>query len=102
MASGLFEFGLFQNAPNPFNPETWIPYALGSPERVVIRIYDMTGRLVKTLDLGEQDAGIYMSKGKAAYWDGSNEGGEEVSSGIYFYIMEAGSFRATRKMLVIR
>ncbi len=102
LTSGLFGFGLFQNAPNPFNPETWIPYALGSPERVVIRIHDMAGRQVKILDLGEQDAGVYMSKGKAAYWDGSNESGEEVSSGIYFYTLEAGSFRATRKMLVIR
>ena len=102
LASALNQFQLFQNAPNPFNPETWIPYALGRPESVVIRIYDMTGRLVKTLDLGEQDAGGYISREKAAYWDGSNESGEEVSSGIYFYTLEAGSFRATRKMLVIR
>jgi subtilisin family serine protease len=102
LASALNQFQLFQNAPNPFNPETWIPYALGRQERVVISIYDVTGRLVKALDLGERDAGVYMSKGKAAYWDGSNESGEEVSSGIYFYTLEAGSFRATRKMFVIR
>jgi subtilisin family serine protease len=93
---------LLQNNPNPFNPETWIPYVLAKPERVIIRIYDTTGRLVKTLDLGDRAAGAYISKEKAVYWDGTNEHGENVSSGVYFYIMEAGPFRAAERMVIIR
>ncbi len=95
-------FQLLQNVPNPFNPETWIPYAVQRPGNVIIRIYDVTGRLVRTLDLGQKAAGAYVSKEKAAYWDGSNESGEKVSSGIYFYTMEAGSFRQTKRMLITR
>jgi hypothetical protein len=88
--------------PSPANPETWIPFTLSRAEHVVIKIYNATGRLVRTLDLGNKPAGAYLSKDKATYWDGKNEYGEKVSSGVYFYLMEAGSFRATKKMLIIR
>ena len=69
---------------------------------MVIKIYDMAGRLVRTLDLGPKAPGAYMSREKAAYWDGRNKAGEQVSSGIYFYSMEAGSFRAMKKMVISR
>lgn len=88
------------NYPNPFNPETWIPYQLAEPTEVTVHIYDATGALVRTLHLGHQTAGIYQEKSRAAYWDGKNELGESVASGLYFYTLTAGDFTATRKMLV--
>lgn len=88
------------NYPNPFNPETWIPYQLASPAGVRLRIYAMDGVLVRTLDLGHQPAGVYQQKNRAAYWDGRNEVGEPVASGLYFYTLTAGDFTATRKMLI--
>lgn len=91
---------LLQNYPNPFNPETWIPYHLKNADSVSIRIYSNAGQLIRTLDLGYRDAGVYASRSKAAYWDGKNEAGEEVASGIYFYSITAGDFSATRKMVV--
>jgi hypothetical protein len=93
---------LLQNYPNPFNPETWIPFHLGDADSVSIKLYDATGGLVRTLDLGYRDAGVYVSRSKAAYWDGKNEAGEQVSSGIYFYTIQAGEFTATKKMVVAR
>lgn len=93
---------LFANFPNPFNPETWIPYQLAKPADVQIQIYDQKGRLVQTLYLGRQEAGIYTKKDKAAYWNGRNAVGEQVASGVYFYRLRAGSFTATRKMTIIR
>ncbi|MFC1714280.1 ester cyclase [Candidatus Poribacteria bacterium] len=93
---------LLQNYPNPFNPETWIPYHLSDANPVVISIYNATGQLVRTLDLGHRDAGIYASRSKAAYWDGRNESGEAVASGIYFYSITAGDYTATRKMTVTK
>ena len=93
---------LKQSYPNPFNPETWIPYQLSEGADAAIRIYNVSGQLVRRLDLGYKDAGYYLAKEKAAYWNGRNESGEKVSSGIYFYLMEAGSFRAMKKMLVVR
>ena len=93
---------LSQNYPNPFNPDTWIPYQLAEPAEVKIRIYAQSGQLVRKLDLGHKLAGFYLSLDKAAYWDGMNEGGELVSSGIYFYLIEAGDFTATRKMLMVK
>ncbi|MCH8292918.1 tandem-95 repeat protein [Candidatus Poribacteria bacterium] len=90
------------NYPNPANPETWIPFRLSQAGDVTLRIYDVTGRLVRTLDLGHKAPGIYVSKSRAAYWDGSNANGERVSSGIYLYLMEAGSFRAMRKMVIMK
>jgi WD40 repeat protein len=94
------ETGLLPNYPNPFNPETWIPYQLAEPADVKISIYAVDGKLVRTLSLGHQPVGIYQGKNRAAYWDGKNEIGENVASGVYFYTLTAGEFTATRKMLI--
>ena len=91
---------LLANYPNPFNPETWIPYQLAEPAAVTLRIYAISGALVRTLDLGYQSAGRYHDRSRAAYWDGKNEVGESVASGVYFYTLTAGDFTATRKMLI--
>lgn len=91
---------LAQNFPNPFNPETWIPYQLRESAKVRIQIYDISGRLVRTLNVGWQPVGSYMTPARAAHWDGRNEIGESVSSGLYFYTLTAGDFNATRKMLI--
>ena len=93
---------LFQNFPNPFNPETWLPYQLAEKSKVTITIYDASGRLVRIIDLGEKTAGIYTEKSNAAYWDGRNQTGEFVASGVYFYHIKAGNFTAQRKLLIIR
>ncbi len=94
------ETDLYANYPNPFNPETWIPYQLGIPAAVSIAIYTADGKLVRTLDLGHQSAGVYHIRSRAAYWDGRNALGEPVASGVYFYTLTAGEFTATRKMLI--
>ena len=91
---------LFSNFPNPFNPETWIPYQLAEPAEVTLSIYSVDGKLVRTLALGHQAAGVYRSSSRAAYWDGRNELGESVASGVYFYTLTAGDFSATGKMLI--
>ena len=88
------------NYPNPFNPETWIPYQLARDAAVRIDIYTADGRAVRTLVLGHQPAGMYQEKSRAAYWDGRNALGELVASGLYFYTLTAGDFTATRKMLI--
>ena len=93
---------LLPNYPNPFNPETWIPYHLAKPVDVTVHIYTAGGTLVRTLALGHQVAGIYQSRARAAYWDGKNEVGESVASGVYFYTLTAGDFTATRKMLIMK
>ena len=94
------ETALLANYPNPFNPETWIPYQLSEPADVTISIYAADGRLVRLLSLGHQGAGIYESRSRAGYWDGRNALGEPVASGVYFYTFTAGEFTATRKMLI--
>ncbi len=94
------ETALLPNYPNPFNPETWIPYQLATPAEVSLTIYDIQGRVVRTLDLGHQRPGMYQSKSRAAYWDGRNAVGEPVASGVYFYTLTAGDFTATRKLLI--
>ena len=91
---------LLANYPNPFNPETWIPYQLAEPAAVTLRIYAISGALVRALDLGHQSEGRYHDRSRAAYWDGKNEVGESVASGVYFYTLTAGDFTATRKMLI--
>ena len=96
------ETALLHNYPNPFNPETWIPYRLSEPAEVTFRIYSASGVLVRTLALGYQPAGIYEYRSRAVYWDGKNDVGEPVASGIYFYTLTAGDFAATRKMLIMK
>ena len=94
------ETALLHNYPNPFNPETWIPYQLSESADVKVHIYAANGALVRTLTLGHQPAGIYQHRSRAAYWDGRNAFGEPVASGVYFYTLTAGNFTATRKMLI--
>ena len=93
---------LLTNYPNPFNPETWIPYQLSESAEVTLRIYAVNGVLVRTLNLGHQSAGPYHQRSRAAYWNGKNELGESVASGVYFYTLTAGDFTATRKMLIMK
>ena len=93
---------LAQNFPNPFNPETWIPYQLNKATEVKISIYDVSGRLVRSLDLGWQPTGSYMTPSSAAYWDGRNAVGERVASGIYFYTLQTSDFAATRRMVILK
>ena len=96
------ETRLRQNYPNPFNPETWIPYDLAQAGEVSIVIYDARGRRVRQLDLGHQPVGHYVSRQRAAYWDGKNEKGEKVSSGLYFYRLQVGNYAAVRKMIIVQ
>ena len=96
------ETALLANYPNPFNPETWIPYQLATPAEVTVTIYAATGAVVRTLALGHRRAGDYASRPRAAYWDGRNALGERVASGVYFYTLQAGDFAATRKMLILK
>ena len=91
---------LLPNYPNPFNPETWIPYQLSEPAGVTLTIYAANGQMVRQMPLGHQSAGIYRSRIRAVYWDGRNAIGEPVASGVYFYVLTAGDFTATRKMLI--
>ena len=93
---------LLANYPNPFNPETWIPYQLSKAADVTVTIYASDGNVVRTLALGHQDVGMYKTRSQAAYWDGKNEMGESVASGVYFYTLTAGDFSATRKMLILK
>jgi len=93
---------LWQNYANPFNPDTWIPYQLSKGADVTIKIYNVTGQLVRVLNLGHKQAGFYFSKAQAAYWDGRNEAGERVSSGVYFYQLRAGDFAAMRRMVILK
>ena len=93
---------LAQNFPNPFNPETWIPYQLSKATEVKIDIYDISGHLVRSLDLGWKPLGAYMTPSGAAYWDGKNAVGERVASGIYFYTLQTSDFAATRRMVILK
>ena len=96
------ETELLPNYPNPFNPETWIPYRLAEDAFVTLTIYDQTGQVVRTLDVGHQIASAYENRSKAIYWDGRNEFGEGVASGVYFYHLSAGDYSATRKMVILK
>jgi len=96
------KFSLGQNYPNPFNPETWIPYQLATSEEVLVRIYDASGHLVRQVDVGFRNAGSYTSRSTAVYWDGRNEFGEQVASGVYYYTIHAGDFSDTSKMLLLK
>ena len=96
------ETALLANYPNPFNPETWIPYQLATSAEVTLIVYDMNGQLVRRLAMGHQAAGMYRSRSRAVYWDGRNQLGESVASGLYFYTLTAGEFTATRRMLILK
>ena len=96
------ETQLLANYPNPFNPETWIPYRLAEDAFVTLTIYDGSGQVVRTLDIGHQVAAVYESRSKAIYWDGRNTTGEAVASGVYFYHLSAGDYSATRKMVILK
>ena len=96
------ETELLTNYPNPFNPETWIPYRLAEDAFVSLTIYDGNGRIIRTLDVGHRIAAVYESRSKAIYWDGKNNLGEQVASGVYFYSLTTGDFSATRKMVILK
>ena len=96
------ETALLRNYPNPFNPETWIPYQLAESAEVTLTIYDMNGEIVRRLEVGYKAAGMYQSRSRAAYWDGRNQLGEPLASGLYFYTLKAGEFTATRRMLILK
>ena len=96
------ETELLANYPNPFNPETWIPYRLAEDAVVTLTIYDLSGQVVRTLEVGHRIASVYENRSKAIYWDGRNEVGEQVASGVYFYNLSTGNYSATRKMLVVK
>jgi hypothetical protein len=93
---------LLQNYPNPFNPETWIPYQLQEASPVTIQIYGAQGGLVRTLSLGQRGIGFYRNRTRAAYWDGRNDAGESVASGIYFYQLRAADYSAVRRMVILK
>ena len=93
---------LLQNYPNPFNPETWIPYHLSEAALVTLSIYDTTGQQIRTLSLGFQAAGFYQSRSRAAYWDGRNDLGEQVSSGVYFYQLSTPSEHQMKRMVIVK
>ena len=92
---------LLANYPNPFNPETWIPFKLAQDSTVTAKIYDLTGKQIRMIQLGYLPAGNYIESSKAIYWDGRTEDGEQVSSGTYFYQIEAGDDTETRKMVIL-
>ena len=96
------ETELLPNYPNPFNPETWIPYRLAEDAFVTLTIYDLNGQVVRTLEVGHQIASVYENRSKAIYWDGRNGLGEQVASGVYFYHLSAGDYSATRKMVILK
>ncbi len=96
------ETELLRNYPNPFNPETWIPYRLAEDTVVALTIYDLNGQIVRTIDVGHQTAAVYENRSKAIYWDGRNEIGEQVASGVYFYHLSAGGYSTTRKMVILK
>ena len=96
------ETALLRNYPNPFNPETWIPYQLAESTEVTLTIYDMNGQLVRRLAVGHQAAGMYRNRTRATYWNGRNQLGEPVASGLYFYTLTADKFTATRRMLILK
>ena len=106
------ETALLPNYPNPFNPETWIPYHLAHAADVTLTVYDTKGTVVRQLDLGYQMAGYYTARSRAAYWDGRNDSGELVASGVYFYQLRAGrsglsvphrrDYTAMRRMVIVK
>ena len=93
---------LLPNYPNPFNPETWIPYQLSEGSTVTVKIYDIRGHLIRTVDVGHKPMGYYLTRERAIYWDGRNEKGEPVSSGVYFYTLNTDTYTQTRRMVIVK
>ena len=93
---------LLQNFPNPFNPETWIPYQLAESVDVSISIYNVQGHRIRRIELGARSAGSYLTKETAAYWDGRNDDGELTPSGMYFYQLRAGDYIAVRRLVILK
>ena len=93
---------LGQNYPNPFNPETWIPFQLHQPTTVSVLVYNAAGKKVRQMDIGFRPAGSYHSMGRAVYWNGQTDLGEIVSSGVYFYTLQAGAFTSTRRLVILK
>ena len=96
------ETKLLPNYPNPFNPDTWIPYQLSESASVTVKIYDIRGRLIKTIDVGHKPGGYYLTRERAVYWDGRNKSGEPVSSGVYFYTLITDDYTQTRRMVIVK
>ena len=96
------ETKLLPNYPNPFNPDTWIPYQLSKGATVTVKIYDVSGSLVRTIRVGHKSVGYYLTREKAVYWNGQNEKGESVSSGVYFYTLTAGGYTQTRRVVIVK
>jgi len=93
---------LLANYPNPFNPETWIPFQLAQDSTITATICDVTGKQIRMIELGHIPAGNYVESNRAIYWDGRTEDGEQVSSGTYFYQIEAGDYTETRKIVILK
>ena len=96
------ETKLLPNYPNPFNPDTWIPYQLSEGATVTVKIYDVTGSLVRTIQVGHNSVGYYLTRQRAVYWDGRNENQEPVSSGVYFYTLNTDTYTQTRRMVILK
>ena len=96
------ETKLLPNYPNPFNPDTWIPYQLSEESTVAVKIYDVSGHLVRTIEVGHKPMGYYLTRERAVYWDGRNKNGEPVSSGVYFYTLNANNYTETRRMVIVK
>ena len=93
---------LLANYPNPFNPETWIPFQLAQDSTVTAKIYDLTGKQIRMIELGYVPAGNYVESNRAIYWDGRSENGEQVSSGSYFYQLQVDEYTETKKMVILK
>ena len=96
------ETKLLPNYPNPFNPDTWIPYQLSEGSTVTVKIYDVTGNLVRTIEVGYTPVGYYLTRERAVYWDGRNEIGESVSSSVYYYTLNTDIYTQTRRMVIVK
>ena len=101
-APNVQETKLLSNYPNPFNPDTWIPYQLSEESTVTVKIYDVTGSLVRTIQVGHKPAGYYLTRERAIYWDGRNQNREPVSSGVYFYTLNTDTYTQTRRMVILK
>jgi len=93
---------LLPNYPNPFNPETWMPFELADPSDDTIRVYGLGGEFVRQIDVGQREAGYHVARDAAAYWDGRNATGETVAGGVYLYELVAGSRRDVRRLTILK